>query len=468
MKKLLSLIMALVMLFALSACGDEGKKDDKGSSDKAESSDVDSVTFKGLTFDINKELDFGGKTVKIARDRAPEPNVSDLWDRELEIKEYVEEKYNVKIEYVSYGGTGALRDAIVLDYISSAVYADLVFTTSPTLLSLLTNDGIFRPVDDYIDFENERFKLTSNATKYVDGKHYSYYPTTADQGYFVYYNTDLIADNNCEDPRELYESGNWNWEAFEKIAKACTGKDGGKDIFGIAGSNILDGLMASNGLPMLSSDGKGNVTCNIFSDAGKNALNFLKTLAYTDRAVDTTYGGHNGIETFNNARAAMIVGPQYYGNHFVKTGIPYEMVPLPMGPDTDSYTNVAQYCYCYSIMSTSTFKTEDLLQLAFELERNDPEIGDTYREDDYEGKLNAFIDQYVDQESHYFDDVQAEFVYEFINKDETVNAVDWITDDIKKVITEKVYRPVFKGEDVRSHLTSVKSVIENAIKEQFN
>ena len=101
MKKLLSLIMALVMLFALSACGDEAKKDDKGSSDKAESSDVDSVTFKGLTFDINKELDFGGKTVKIARDRAPEPNVSDLWDRELEIKEYVEEKYNVKIEYVS-------------------------------------------------------------------------------------------------------------------------------------------------------------------------------------------------------------------------------------------------------------------------------------------------------------------------------------------------------------------------------
>ena len=135
--------------------------------------------------------------------------------------------------------------------------------------------------------------------------------------------------------------------------------------------------------------------------------------------------------------------------------------------DTDSYTNVAQYCYCYSIMSTSTFKTEDLLQLAFELERNDPEIEDTYRETDYEGKLTAFIDQYVDQENHYFDDVQAEFVYEFINKKETVNAVDWVTDDIKKVITEKVYAPIFGGEDVRSHLTSVKSVIENAIKEQF-
>ena len=50
-----------------------------------------------LTFEINKDLDFGGKTVKIARDRAPEPGVSDLWDRELEIKEYVEEKYNVEV-----------------------------------------------------------------------------------------------------------------------------------------------------------------------------------------------------------------------------------------------------------------------------------------------------------------------------------------------------------------------------------
>ena len=164
----------------------------------------------------------------------------------------------------------------------------------------------------------------------------------------------------------------------------------------------------------------------------------------------------------------MLVGPQYYGSHLVQTGIPYEMVPLPIGPDTDTYTNICQYCYCYSLSTTSTYKTEDLLQLAFELERNDPAIGDdVYRSDDYEGKLQSFIDEYVDQANHYIDDTQAQFVYDFINEEKTVNKIEWLTDDLKKVITEKIYSPISQGEDVRSHLTSVEPVIKTALDEQF-
>lgn len=255
-------------------------------------------------------------------------------------------------------------------------------------------------------------------------------------------------------------------EAFEKIAKACTGEKNGKTIYGLAGSNLLDGLLASNGKTMVSAkDGK--VVCNLFSDEGKNALNFLRTLSFVDKAVDGTYGSHNGIETFNNSYAAMLVGPQYYGSHLVATGIPYEMVPLPIGPDTDKYTNICQYCYCYSLSAHSEFKTEDLLQLAFELERNDPAIEGVYRADDYEGKLNAFIEEYVDQANHYYDEDQAQFVYDFVNDKETVNMIEWLTDDLKKVITEKIYTPISTGEDVRSHLTSIEPVIKTALEEQF-
>jgi len=466
LKRLLAVALSLCMLFALGGCGD--KENGGKNSGELTSADVDAATFEGFKFKTNPDLDFGGKTVKVARDSAPKEGVSANYDRELAIKAAIEEKYNVKIEYIEYGSEGPIEN-LVLNYMSGTAYADIVFTTSPNLLQALTNKGIFRPLDDYLDFSIDRFKLTSAATKYVDGKHYSYYPIKCDAGYFIYYNTDILLNNNCEDPKELYEAGKWDWEAFEKIAKACLGQKNGKTIYGIAGSNILDGLMASNGLTMLSADTKnGKVTCNLFTDAGKNTLNFLRTLTYVDKAVDSTYGGNSGIETFKNSLAAMLVGPQYYGSHIVQTGLPYGMVPLPIGPDTDTYTNICQYCYCYSLSTNSTYKTEDLLQLAFELERNDPAIGENvYRSNDYEGNLQAFIDEYVDQGNHYIDDTQAQFVFDFINEKETVNKIEWLTDDLKKVITEKIYSPISKGEDVRSHLTSIEPVINTALDEQF-
>lgn len=465
--KLVALLLSIAMLFTVCACSDKKEGSSKDPSELT-SADVDAETFKGLKFDTDPKLDFGGKTVKVARDTVPKEGISENYDRELAIKAAIEKKYNVVIEYIEYGTADKLKENMVLNHMSSTAWADIVFATSPNLLSLLTNDGIFRALDDYIDYSNERFALTSSATRYVDGKHYSYYPTETDAGYFIYYNTDMLASNNCADPRELYEDGKWNWEEFEKIVKACTGEKNGKTIYGLAGSNLLDGMLASNGLTVLSADvDKKTVSCNLFTDAGKKALEFVRTLSYVDKAVDGTYGSHNGIETFNNSYAAMIVGPQYYGSHFVSTGIPYEMVPLPIGPDTDTYTNICQYCYCYGLSAHSEYDTEDLLQIAFELERNDPAIEGTYRENDYEGKLETFIEMYVDQSNHYYDDAQAQFVYDFINEKKTVNKIEWLTDDIKKVITEKVYLPISKGEDVRSHLTSVEPVITAALKEQF-
>lgn len=463
--KLFSLGLATLMLLSAAGCGKGGSgsgKNEKPSS----SAEVDAVTFEGFKFDTNSKLDFGGETITVARNIVPDWGVSDSYDRELTIKDAIAEKYNAKIEYVHYNGPDFLKE-VVLKHVSGQALADLVFSTSSDLLAALTNENIFRALDDYIDYSNERFALTDSATKYVDGKHYSYYPIKRDAGYFIFYNTDLLSDNNCEDPKELYEAGNWNWNTFEEIAKACTGMKNGKIIYGIAGSNILDGIVASNGLSVVSRDDSLKVNCNLFSDAGKNALNFVRKLAYEDKAVDTTYGGHNGIETFKNGYAAMLIGAQYYGSHISTSGMAYDMVPLPLGNDTETYTNLCEYCYCYSVSTNSAYDTKDLLQVAFELERNDPDIGDTYRNTDYEGKLQSFIDQYVDQDSNYADDEQAKYVYDFINSDKTVNMIEWATADIKKVIAEQIYTPIYKGEDVRSVLTSVEPVIKTSLDNQF-
>ena len=468
MKKILAILLCLILVTGLCACGGDGKKDDGGKKDIT-SADVDAATFEGLKFKPNKDLDFGGATVRFGRDsNIPKRGNSAHDDRELDIKEAIEAKYNVKIEYISYSSEQNFLENITLKHAGNDVWADLVFATTPHYLQALTNEGIFRPLDDYIDYSSDRYKITDTATKYVDGKHYSYYPAETDAGYFIYYNTALIAENNCDDPRELYDAGEWDWDAFEKIAKACTGSKNGKTIYGLAGSNLLDGLMASNGMPVISADVKnGTAKCNLYTEEGKKVLEFVRQLSFVDKAVDGTYGSHNGIETFNNSFAAMLIGPQYYGSHLVQTGIPFEMVPLPLGPDTKTYTNVREYCYCYAIGANSKYKTEDLIQLALELERNDPAIEGTYRDPSRDGKLELFIEQYVDKGNHYYDETQAEFVFDFINDKDTVEYIDWNTTNLKNIITKNIFTPIYKGEDVRSHLTSVESVINTALKDQF-
>ena len=84
LKRILAAALSLCVVVAMAGCGD--KTDSGKKSGDLSSADVDAATFEGLTFKTNPDLDFGGKTVTVARDTAPKEGVSALYDRELAIK----------------------------------------------------------------------------------------------------------------------------------------------------------------------------------------------------------------------------------------------------------------------------------------------------------------------------------------------------------------------------------------------
>ena len=335
-------------------------------------------------------------------------------------------------------------------------------------LQLLKINGLARPLDDYIDYSNERFQLCGQYCQYLDGKHYSYQPVDPGLGNITYYNPDLLEENNCPDIMDLYNQGKWNWDALNDIVRKCTKDSNGDNVidqFGIGGSMLLDSLLASNGVPMVSMNvSEKKMECGLYSDKGLSALDELRKITFELKGADDTYGGNNALINFNAGKTAILLAPTYFGGNIVPTGMPVKTAPLPEGPDADGNYNAASFCEWNFVSGNSTFTTEEILQVAMDMMRNDPNDPSTYRDNSREGKLDTFITDYVDTGNSFSTVEEAEFFFDYINADSTKTFLNYVPRDIQSLLKEKLYDPISKGEDPRSYLESVRPVIDEALK----
>ena len=327
--------------------------------------------------------------------------------------------------------------------------------------------GAVLPLDDYIDYSSPYYAVTGDNLLYVDGKHYSYMPdeySPNDVGYFITYNQNLLSDAGCEDPMELYGQGKWDWDAFAKIVQQTTkvGNDGVVTQWGVGGSNLLDALCISNGFTMIGMDTKAkNFVCNLYTDKGLNVLNFLKKLTYDYKGCDGNYGGHNSKITFGDSKTAMLICPSYYPGEYIQKGMPVASVPMPKGPDTDKYANGQDLQEWWMVSAISDFTTEQLVQIALDMNDNDSAYEDTYFSE--ADKKQNFITRSYDG-CVFATEEEAEFYYNFICDDKVDKMLNITTDDIKGTMAEKVFSAIANGEEPRTVLERVKPVVEQALK----
>ncbi|MGN0687807.1 MAG: ABC transporter substrate-binding protein [Oscillospiraceae bacterium] len=76
-------------------------------------------------------------------------------------------------------------------------------------------NGMFQPLDDYVDFESELWAPMAavNEQFAFKGKHYVGAFNT-DSQCLMFYNKNTIIENGLPDPVELLENDNWNWDTF--------------------------------------------------------------------------------------------------------------------------------------------------------------------------------------------------------------------------------------------------------------
>ena len=79
--------------------------------------------------------------------------------------------------------------------------------------------SMFVPVDDYIDFDSELWKDVKDANDLFlwDDKHYVICTDLSGANTAVFYNKKTIEDYGLDDPKELFDKGEWTWDTFKKM-----------------------------------------------------------------------------------------------------------------------------------------------------------------------------------------------------------------------------------------------------------
>lgn len=202
-------------------------------------------------------------------------------------------------------------------------------------------NGMFQPVDDYIDLNSDLWKDVGTAMdKYnFNGKHYAFI-TGASAEYVVLYNKQTIEEYGFDDPWDLYEAGEWNWDTFSDMLQTFVEADPDNNC-GLDGWWSELSLYRSGGEAFIEAK-DGEIVVNMQSAKIERAMNNMLDLynkglvmdkSLYDWAEQPQFMGEGRELFFITGSWAVMNPPESWS-----TKIPPEnlgMAPVPNAPDAE-------------------------------------------------------------------------------------------------------------------------------------
>lgn len=325
--RLLSVLLAVVMLFALAACGGTGNNNSKGSD-----------ATSGVRYDDNGDLlykpeDVGELSNPIVKGLiSPAPD--DAWyAQEIGWKE---EAYG--IEYDMDTCAWAERDMKwVAAYVGGTAYDTLTRVNFPTTAV----KGLLEPMDEHLPVEDDRYfnriYMWNGLTYGVQVKAKNYTYRDCGELYGVWYNNDLFEDNGLTTPLEMWENGEWTIPNMIELAKELTidvDSDGVNDTFGY-GSTARQLFTIGNGARTVE-----------FTDTGIDLVwdrpEYIRGLEYANEISAYSTNGTPDRD-FPAGKIAMygerIQCSRYYSKSSPDCNVNFDAVwvPFPKGEDGEGY-----------------------------------------------------------------------------------------------------------------------------------
>lgn len=255
--------------------------------------------------------------------------------------ELFEEKYGGEIEYIQTTWNNRFND--LSTKIVSGDGIDFIAGGDLDSFPKGVTNGMFQPVDDYIDYDSDLWSGVKSLNDYfeLNGKHYLL-ATAATSGPVVYYNRRTIEAYAFDDPADLLEKGEWNWDAFKQMLMDYCDAD--SECYGLDGWFNEQPLMLTAGVPSVElKDGK--LVHNFYDPNLERSMNFMKSLYDNGLTLDKNlFAWQTHIEFISEGKELFYISGLYEiessPDIWTKTfGDPEDVmfVPLPKDPEADKY-----------------------------------------------------------------------------------------------------------------------------------
>lgn len=287
------------------------------------------------------EIDFGGATVTLVCHHNPLTQFEEGGSRAGMLDE-AKRLFNIGEIKVIVGGWGEVHETMLNRFLAGESTYDLWRLPHENFWGLATR-GAFYPVneilpDEYFDALPRITGLRTRELTYNDNQ-FQYSAGVDDYGHslFAVFNKDLFQREALPDPYELWQNGEWTWDAVSDIARRVTrdtSGDGNIDQWGLADFNPVV-MIYSNGGAITKTDANGKVYFSMDEPEAVAALRQTYQWAYVDQFI----GGDYQMNEFKRGQVAISFMPFWQINpndYQFEHGI----VPLPMGPDVDEYVYV--------------------------------------------------------------------------------------------------------------------------------
>jgi multiple sugar transport system substrate-binding protein len=325
--------MAVSMMFTLGACG--GGSSDSDSSSAERTKDEDDVTVAELDDKYSDDVDISGQEIVWLADYDINPSNND--DRSVALTLF-EDTYGASIKWVQTTSSTKFDD--LANMIISGDQVDMF----PYEWDCLPN-GVYKnqyeALDDYIDLDSDLWsgmKDTAESLAY-QGQHYVI-PYAISDPVCIQYSRTLMEEEGLDDPYELYQKGEWDWDSFlSMMEKFVNNADDGEERFGINGW-FGQAVVQSTGKTIVTYDGT-TFTNNINDAQIEKAELLLQTIAQENLYDPTwkSYFPEDGLTLFYAMGGTWSLGDSNGKNPDGDIMI----VPFPKDPDADNYYACANF-----------------------------------------------------------------------------------------------------------------------------
>ncbi len=246
-------------------------------------------------------------------------------------------EHDTTLGWYAYDNALNHTNEIIQQYISGDFKADWYNINSHNL-GKLVDAGAIRPITDYMHYLPEYYYDINRQFGTYKGEVYGIWTERINVNMGIYVNLDLIEEYGQTNPAELWNDGEWDWQALLDISSAIKeNAPTNVEIFGINNYDLGSYLIGSNGGKTINPE---TDTFALDDSRAINALEFgqdLKERGYAWTAEDNT-------DTSTRAKFTSGELVFYFGSDWIsgdpsilKPGEAVKftlgMVPFPFGPD---------------------------------------------------------------------------------------------------------------------------------------